>query len=378
MRIQQGSRINLGKWQYKGCEAKDFNPQLVFVFANRFLLEQPKILKEAKALFANADVVFASTAGEVMGTTVRDNTLTFTAIEFEHSHHEIFRVNVLDYDKDSYRAGNALCDQINKNNLKHVFVISEGSNVNGSSLIDGLEKNLSEKIAITGGMCGDDARFERTLAGVNNFPEEGEIIAVGLYGDTLEVSFSNHGGWIPFGPERIVTRSEGNVLFELDNKPALDLYKTYLGDKAAELPQASLFYPLSVKIESKENPLVRTILNIEEDTNAMILAGDIPEKARVQLMMANVDGIVDGAVQAAQQSMNGRKEKPQLAIAVSCIGRKLVMDQRVEEEIEEVSLVIGSDVPITGFYSYGEMAPFAGSRNCELHNQTMTLTLISE
>ena len=329
-------------------------------------------------MYNDADIVFASSAGEVMGTTVRDSSLTYCAIAFEKSHHKIFRVNIMDHDKDSLRAGEALCAKIDKESLAHVFVISEGSNVNGSALIEGLERDLDTGIAITGGLCGDDARFERTLAGVNEIPQEGEIIAIGLYGDSLEVSFSNYGGWQPFGPERIVTKSAGNVLYELDDKPALDLYKTYLGDKASQLPQASLFYPLSVRIEGKENPLVRTILNIEEESNTMILAGDIPMNSSVQLMMANVDGIVDGAMQAAQQSMNNRQSSPELAIVVSCIGRKLVMDQRVEEEIEEVSLVMGKDVPITGFYSYGEMAPFAGERNCELHNQTMTLTLISE
>ncbi|WP_415583315.1 FIST signal transduction protein, partial [Flavobacterium frigoris] len=183
---------------------------------------------------------------------------------------------------------------------------------------------------------------------------------------------------IPFGPERVITKSEGNILYEIDGQPALDLYKKYLGEKSNELPQASLLYPLSVTPDGKTEPVVRTILNINNDDQSMILAGDVPVNSRVQLMMASVDGIAQGAHTAAKFAMANRSSKPELALLVSCIGRKLVMSQRVEEEVEQVREVIGERVPMAGLYSYGEMAPFNGSTSCELHNQTMTLTLISE
>jgi hypothetical protein len=227
-------------------------------------------------------------------------------------------------------------------------------------------------------MCGDDARFEKTVASYKENPKEGEVILIGFYGDTLEISYASFGGWIPFGPERIITKSEANILYEIDGQPALDLYKKYLGEKASELPQASLLYPLNVTPEGKKEPVVRTILNINNDDQSMILAGDVPMNSRVQLMMASVDGIAAGAQIAAEFAMKNRKTNPELAILVSCIGRKLVMNQRVEEEVEHVRETIGEKIPMTGFYSYGEMAPFNESTSCELHNQTMTLTLISE
>ena len=110
----------------------------------------------------------------------------------------------------------------------------------------------------------------------------------------------------------------------------------------------------------------------------MVLAGDILENSTVQLMMTNVDNIVNAAEIAAQQAMHLRTSKPELAILVSCIGRKLVLDQRVEEEVEEVIEVVGKETTVCGLYSYGEIAPFEGESNCQLHNQTMTITLISE
>jgi hypothetical protein len=203
------------------------------------------------------------------------------------------------------------------------------------------------------------------------------VIAIGFYGESLEVTCANYGGWIPFGPERLITKSQKNVLFELDGKPALDLYKRYLGDKSDELPKSALLYPLSVRTHDGQ-AIVRTILNIDEERNAMILAGDVPEGSKVQLMMATVDDIASGAKSAAKLAIEGRNTDTQLALLISCVGRKLVMDQRTEEEIEEVVHVIGDTAVVSGFYSYGEMAPFAGQSSCKLHNQTMTLTLFSE
>jgi hypothetical protein len=241
-----------------------------------------------------------------------------------------------------------------------------------------MNAGTNNNVLITGALCGDGARFEKTLASYNEKPKAGEIVAIGLYGASLEVTFSIKGGWTPFGPERIVTKSKGNILYELDNVPALDLYKKYLGDKSKELPSAALLYPLNVKSEKENQSIVRTILNIDEAENSMILAGDIFENSTVQLMMTNVDNIVGAAEEAAIKALKFRKKKPELAILVSCIGRKLVLDQRVEEEVEEVIEVVGNTATVTGLYSYGEIAPFVGESNCQLHNQTMTITLISE
>jgi hypothetical protein len=298
-------------------------------------------------------------------------------VEFEKSQFVVKSKNVAEFDQDDASLGKVLAAEFPAQNLKHVFVVSEGSTVNGSELIAGMEQVGKGNFGLSGGLCGDDARFEVTLSSYNEPPKQGEVVAIGFYGDTLEISCANFGGWTPFGPERLITKSRKNILFELDGKPALDLYKKYLGDKASELPKSALLYPLSVQTNDEE-PIVRTILNIDEEHNAMILAGDVPEGSKVQLMMATVDDIANGARSAAKLAVEERENESQLAILISCVGRKLVMNQRTEEEIEEVTQVIGENVAVSGFYSYGEMAPFAGQNTCKLHNQTMTLTLFSE
>ena len=377
MKIIQAYKEANKEWQYFQEKAILKNP-LVLIFGNRYLLENQEVIAAIRKEFPYQDLVFGSTAGEIICCNVNDESISVTAIEFEKSSFIVERENIVDYAKNARDLGEALYNKIPKDNLKHLFVLSEGSFVNGSSLINGLETNIDSKISITGGMCGDDARFEKTLASYKEDPKEGEVILIGFYGDSLEISYASFGGWIPFGPERVITKSEGNILYEIDGQPALDLYKKYLGEKSNELPQASLLYPLSVTPDGKTEPVVRTILNINNDDQSMILAGDVPVNSRVQLMMASVDGIVQGAHTAAKFAMANRKSKPELALLVSCIGRKLVMNQRVEEEVEQVQEVIGERVPMAGLYSYGEMAPFNGSTSCELHNQTMTLTLISE
>jgi len=375
MKIVQ-AQYTQNDWKYFQPKQKLNNP-LVLVFAERCLLQQNKIIASIKKEFPYQHIIFGSTAGEIVGNQVYDNSVSVTAIEFEKSFFKISRANILAHN-DSFELGKALFEQLPKENLQHIFIISEGSFVNGSALINGLEENNTQNIKISGGLCGDNERFEKTLVAYNETPKEGEVAIIGLYGDSLEVTASSCGGWMPFGPERTITKSKDNILYEIDGLPALDLYKKYLGEKALDLPHSALLFPLNIKAEGKDLPVVRTILNIDEDEKSMIFAGDIPEQSKVQLMMASVDAIVVGAGEAAKKAMQSQKNKPQIAFLVSCIGRKLVMAQRTEEEVEEVLDIIGAQTLTTGFYSYGEIAPYQSQDSCELHNQTMTLTLISE
>lgn len=364
-------------WVYIG-ENQKLNKPLVLIFGNRYLLEDKTIYEEIRELFPDGHLIFGSACAEISSNTVNEESITITAIEFEKSNFLVKTCNILDAELDSFKTGTDLINQFPEDGLKYVFVVSEGSFINGSQLTKGMSSSTRDNLLITGGLCGDDERFEKTLASYNENPKEGEIVAVGFYGESLEVSFSIYGGWTPFGPERIVTKSKDNILYELDNQPALDLYKNYLGEKAKDLPAAALLYPLNVTSTDEKQSIVRSILNIDEKENAVILAGDIRENSKVQLMMTNVDHIANASERAAKQALEYRKNKPQVALLVSCIGRKLVLDQRVEEEIDEVIEVLGKDTLTCGFYSYGEIAPFHGETACQLHNQTMTITLISE
>jgi hypothetical protein len=298
-------------------------------------------------------------------------------VDFERTeirHASVAMINV----RDSFDAGERLAALLPHEGLVHVFVLSDGLDVNGTELVNGLASGLPADVSITGGLSGDGDRFESTLVVLEGKTEGHAIGVVGLYGPNLQVGYASLGGWDSFGPERLVTRSEGNVLYELDGKSALALYKQYLGDQAAGLPGTGLLFPLSLRTKGRETPFVRTILAVDEDAQSMTFAGDIPTGAYARLMKANFDRLIDGAVGAARATQPVGGSSPELAILISCVGRKMVLKQRIEEEIEGVRDVLGDSTTLTGFYSYGEISPFTPSARCELHNQTMTITTISE
>jgi len=377
MRVIQAYKKKNGSWQYLAGKASLSNP-LVLVFANRLMLEDATVLADIREQFPYNHIVYASTAGEIFNIEVLENTVTVIAIEFEKSTFVIKTDNILNHNKNTHELGVALAAQMPKEGLKHLFVLSEGSFVSGTSLIRGLENDLDENVALTGGLCGDDLRYEKTLSAYNEDPKEGEIVLIGFYGASLEITFASYGGWLAFGPERVITKSEGNTLYEIDGQSSLSLYKKYLGDKAGDFARSALLYPLNVIAPGKANAVVRAVVAADMESQAMIFADEVPQDSQVQLIMVSPDRISQGAYTASTLAMQDRVTKPQLALVISCIGRKVVMNQRVEEEIELVREVLGDDTAICGFYSYGEIAPFYNTRASELHNQTMTITLISE
>jgi hypothetical protein len=335
-------------------------------------------ISEVRGAYPDAIVFGCSTAGEICDTRVTDDTLVVTAAAFEHTKLEHRWVSMSDV-RDSRDAGERLARCLPPDGLVHVFVLSDGLQVNGSELVAGLAASLPAEVSITGGLSGDGGRFQETLVLCDGSARPGIVGALGLYGRALKVGFASLGGWDSFGPERLITRAEGNVLYELDGRSALELYKEYLGEHAQGLPATGLLFPLSLRSNEGDTPVVRTILAIDEKGQSMTFAGDVPEGAYARLMKANFDRLIDGAVGAAKVSRETvGSAPPDLAVLISCVGRKMVLKQRIEEEVEGVRDVLGEHAVLTGFYSYGEISPFTPNARCELHNQTMTITTLSE
>jgi hypothetical protein len=352
--------------------------KLVLAFGDTEHLRCGSRIEELRSAYPHAQVIGCSTAGEICGTQVLDESVVATAIAFRHTWVRTACVRLCDAG-DSFAAGRRIAQTLSAPALAHALVLSDGLKVNGSELVKGLVQNLPAKVAVTGGLSGDGARFKQTLVCHNNGPEEGAIVAVGFYGDRLKVGYGSLGGWDPFGPERRITRSKGNVLFELDGHCALDVYKRYLGEHAAQLPSSGLLFPLTLRTAPGETPVVRTILAVDEKAQTLTFAGDVPEGAYARLMRANFERLIDGATAAARTSCQRvDSAEADLAILISCVGRKLILKQRTEEEVEGVRSVLGERPALAGFYSYGEISPFAPSAKCELHNQTMTVTTFSE
>ncbi|MGC6429549.1 MAG: FIST signal transduction protein [Jejuia sp.] len=360
----------------KAVTSIDINPNLFLLFISPEFPEAQAVLDTIKERFPKAIVMGCSTAGEISNVSVKDKTIALTAVALEKT--RLKKVSFTIKDKNcSEPAGKDIAKALIEADLKHILILSDGLNVNGADLVNGL-KQEAPNVTITGGLAADGADFNKTFVVDGDEILDKTVLGLGFYGDSLKVGCSSKGGWDSFGIDRLVTKSDKNVLYELDGKPALEIYKSFLGSEAANLPSSGLLFPLSLRTTEDSKPVVRTILGVSEEDQSLTFAGNIPQGAYVRLMKANIDRLILGAEDSAHLAKKEIQEESQLAILISCVGRRLVLKQLVEEEIEVVKDVVGERPSITGFYSYGEIAPFGEFSPCELHNQTMTITTLAE
>jgi hypothetical protein len=354
-------------------------PQLVLVFASVEHCRNPAFIDGLRARFPGARLAGCSTAGEISADGVGNGGSVITAVRFEQTEVVVVDTTVTDL-ADSEAAGRRLAAALPAEGLRHALVFGPGVQVNGSALIAGMRAGLPETCTISGGLAADGGRFEETFTVTSAGASPRAVVAVGLYGDHVVLGHGSFHGWAPFGPLRRVTRAEGNLLFELDGEPALEVYKRYLGAYAKDLPGSGLLFPFEVVGADGGRGLIRTILGIDEARGSLLLAGDVAQGGHVRLMHASTDSLVNGAQAAAERAGEamGAARGDRLAVLVSCVGRKLVMGARVDEEVEAVTEVFGRGCALTGYYSNGEISPLFESRDCRLHNQTMTITQLAE
>jgi hypothetical protein len=355
---------------------------LVLYFARRDVLACGARYHELRKMFPSAHILGCSTGGQIDNGDVSDDGITAAAIRFDSTRLRLVSRQVAEASR-SWNCGQAIGKELREDDLAGVFLLSDGLNVNGSELVSGVVSAIGSAVPLTGGLAGDGADFTETLVGGDGVPQARLVVGVGFYGKAIRIGHGSAGGWDLFGPRRQVTRSAGNVLFELDGEPALDLYERYLGPEDSKgLPGSALLFPIQVHdAEQPDSAVVRTVLAVDRDKRSMTFAGDVPQGWTAQLMRGNLDRLAEGAADAARQARAGLKcgkDDHQFSILVSCIGRRLLMGQNVSDETEAAGAELGVDTLRLGFYSYGEISPHANSGICELHNQTMTVTSFAE
>lgn len=352
-------------------------PQLVFVFGDEELVSRPELFQQVRQFYPDAYILTSSTAGNILDTVVNEKAVTVSALYFEKTR-IWFSETTVENIFDSKNVGKKLADFLPTDDLVHSFVLSDGLAVNGSDLVRSINEHLPASVTVTGGLAGDGDRFKKTVVSCNSIPKSNRVVLIGFYGEALRVGFASRGGWIPYEDTYTITKAKGNVLYELDGKPALDVYKELLGPESAKLPSSALLFPLQL-ILPEEGTVVRTILSVDEAEKSMTFAGDMPQGSVGHFMHATKENLIESAGQAASESTKSLAGTPaQFALLVSCVGRRLVLKDRTHEEIEAVRAVLGPKAKLHGFYSYGELCPATGSKNCLLHNQTMTITTFSE
>ena len=355
---------------------------LVLVFGSVKRFSEGKLQSFLKARYPTAQLVGCSTSGEISPTGVYDDSIQITAIQWEKTIQRVAQTKMTGM-QNSFETGVGLAKQLKADSLRTILVISDGLNANGSELVKGFQSVLGD-VPIVGGLAGDGFGFVKTLQLFNETVSDNQVIAVGLYGNALITSSGALGGWRPYGPPRKVTKSEKNVVFEMDGKPALPLYRMYIGEAFARgLPGTGLNFPLAIIEEGKRDvEKIRTLLAIDNKNNSLTFAGNVEEGETVRLCQTNHDRLVEGACNAANLVMNGlsvsKTNQVGLALCVSCVGRKGVMGENVSDEIKLVQQILGSQTSVAGFYSYGEIAPRPNTTDSVLHNQTMTIGYLSE
>jgi hypothetical protein len=357
------------------------NVSLVFYFGTRQMLACGARYNELREMFPGAYILGCSTGGQINNNDISDDEIVAAAINFDATRLHLVRQDIGDA-QQSRKCGETIGRALIREDLAGVFVLSDGLNVNGSELVNGLVAAIGPNIPLTGGLAGDGADFAETLVGGDCVPRARMVVAVGFYGSAIRIGHGSAGGWDLFGPRRQVTKSTGNVLFELDGQPALDLYERYLGPEDSKgLPGSALLFPIQVHDANQpDSAVVRTVLAVDHEARSMTFAGDVPQGWTAQLMHGNFDRLAEGAADAARQARIGLAGEGdhQFSILVSCIGRRLLMGQRTSDEAEAAGAELGADTLRLGFYSYGEISPHAKSGVCELHNQTMTVTSFAE
>ena len=372
-------------WLLPDCgelaKLKQAEPDLIIYFGSRTSLASGAAFEQLKATCPGAMVLGCTTGGQIHEHDAVDDEITGVAIRFDETRIRLVS-EMVGSSADSRACGRAIGERLLAPDLAGIFILSDGLNVNGSELVAGITEMIGPHIPLTGGLAGDGSQFEETLVGANCAPRSRMVAGIGFYGNAIRIGHGSAGGWDVFGPWRTVTRSQGNVLFELDGEPALNLYERYLGDEAEGLPGAGLLFPLQIQNpDNADHRIVRTILAVDRDKRSLTFAGDVPQGWSAQLMRGNFEHLSRGAADAARQATEGLADGQAtngVALLVSCIGRRLLMGQRVSEEIEAAGAVLGTQFARLGFYSYGEISPHAVSGICELHNQTMTITTITE
>jgi hypothetical protein len=351
--------------------------QLVLLFGDLASVQASSALEAARKAYPSAHILGCSTGGEIQGNRVYDGSVVLTAVAFDQTRVAVGQVPVRDAD-GSFEAGARIGGILPPEGLRHVFLVSDGLNVNSSDLVEGMNSTLPPGVTASGGFAADSFRFQSTQVWCDGPPRESSVAVLGFYGERLRVGLAATAGWDTFGLDRLITRSRKNVLYEFDGRPALALYKQYLGDAGRELPASGLLYPLGLRVGGMQDRVLRTILATNEPDQSITFAGNIPEGGYARLMRGNIEHLIDAAAAAAQESTAALPgTAPQLALLVSCNGRRPVLKQRIEEEVEAANEAFGEHTTVAGFYSYGEIAP-VGSGPAQLHNETMTVLTFAE
>ncbi len=284
--------------------------------------------------------------------------------------------------RDSEQAGRELAAGFSES-VRYVQLFSDGLTGDGSAILRGMASEFAGTIPVSGGTSGDSGKFVKTWQFLGDQVYTDAAVAIGFCGD-FRLGTGVRSGWSRIGLPKKVTRADGNVLFELNGESALNVYERFLGKHAENLPAVGVEYPLGIvnKIDGAdedEQLLLRATMSVDRQEGSIRFAGEIPEGAMVYLTCGDKSSILDATGEAIAQALDdlGEDRQPSIVFFYSCMARKTLLGLRIKDEIERVCSQLQPDVPVLGFYTYGEYCRAGCEQPSQLHNETATLSVIA-
>lgn len=364
-------------------------PEVLIVLGSpRF--DHKQLLAGIISVAGDVPMVGGSTAGEISGSGISNESVVIMALGSDTLD---FATGIgLDMSQDETACGVALVDdfrhRISIKEASSLLIFPDGMGGDGLKVIDGLQSVMGTGFEIVGGYLGDGEDFRTTFQYFNGKVYNNAMPGLLICGKAgFRTGIGVRSGFESIGNRFYCTAAEGNIVKEFDNERALDLYKEFLGDERFQrLPGICLEYPFGliddkVSIAGKEYFQLRCCLAVDHEKGSITLAASIPEGRAITLTTASRGDIINGAKLAAEQAKESLKDaKPEAILMFSCVGRKLILGRRTQEEVAVVKEVLGKDVPLIGFYTYGEIGPIDKTREelsvSKFHNETVVLWVL--
>lgn len=363
-------------------------PDAIIVFASS-KYNQEDMLRGVRSISGQVLLVGSSTAGEI-STEGPVGKPSVVVMALSSQDIKFFAGVGSAVSKGAHEAGKSAADDVKRQaggDLKTFIMLPDVLNGNGAETVRGVLESLGEHFPVVGGASGDDFQFKKTYQYLNDKVCTDSVVGLGLTGD-FKIGIGVKHGWIPVGAPMKVTKSEGGVLHEVNGKPAIQIYEDYFGAEEAAvlktetLATLAITYPLGLKVEGNDELLIRDPISVDKN-GSITCAAEIPVGSDIRLMIGSIEEAVKVAKIAAQNVLEQLEGvKPKAIIVFNCIARNKLFGQRSGEEITAIQEVLGRDVPLIGFYTYGEQAPMNGEVkninqcNSAFHNETVVIAAL--
>ncbi|OGI95373.1 hypothetical protein A2917_02290 [Candidatus Nomurabacteria bacterium RIFCSPLOWO2_01_FULL_42_17] len=367
----------------------DKNPDLLIVFSS-VKYDQQKVIDGVRSVAKEALLVGSSTSGEITTAgPMKEHSVAIMAIKSPEIKYFVgVGENIL---ANPRLAGKMAADKVKEqagDSLKAFMMMPDVLVGNGADIVRGVLDSLGAHFPVVGGASGDDFAFKKTYQYVNDKVYSGAVVGLGLVGN-FKIGIGVKHGWIPVGESMKVTKSEGAVIHEINGAPAVKIYEDYFGEEAKimrteALAKLAITYPLGMKVAGSDELLIRDPITVDEH-GSITCAAEIPEGSEVRLMVGSREEAVKVAKIAAENAVAQLEgSAPKAVIIFNCIARNKLFGEKSGDEINAIQQAIGKEVPLIGFYTYGEQAPLGGEvKNIEqcnsaFHNETVVICVLAD